>query len=119
MAAKGISAEELTGIVINPEEYEIYLKKAFEDSGIQVPKDDKGKEKILQPEEIKTLLKESITITENDLRILATERAANVKDYILNDDRITPERVFVLEPGAPPEEITEEIKLNRVNFIVK
>ena len=59
------------------------------------------------------------TITENDLRILARERAGNVKDYILNDDRVTPERVFILEPETPPGEATEELKLNRVNFMVK
>jgi len=103
----------LDKITVAPEEYETYLKEAFKEADIEKPKNILGFAKKLPPEEMEKLLRDSITITDDDLRLLAIQRANAVKSYIAAAGPVEPERLFIIEPqagkdetGAPQVEMT-------------
>jgi hypothetical protein len=58
-------------------------------------------------------------VSESDLRLLGSERAENVKDFILESGKVTADRVFVVEPKslAPPKK--EKVPESRVEFKLK
>jgi len=109
---KGETAS-LDEITVAPEEYETYLKKAYKAADIDKPKNILGFAKKLPPEEMEKLLRDSITVTDDDLRLLALQRANAVKSYIAAAGPVEPERLFIIEPeagkdetGAPQVEMT-------------
>nr|MBF0221842.1 hypothetical protein [Desulfobulbaceae bacterium] len=55
-------------------------------------------EKNLSHSEIKEQILADIQASEEDLRLLAHERAANVKNYLIASGKVEAERLFVLEP---------------------
>ena len=90
----------LDEITIAPEEYETYLKEAYKEADIKKPKNILGFAKKLPPEEMEKLLRDSITVTDDGLRLLAIQRANAVKSYIAAAGPVEPERLFIIEPGA-------------------
>ncbi len=60
-----------------------------------------------------------IEVKEEDLRLLASQRATKVKEAILKSGKVEPERVFVVGPKtlAPPKK--EKLKDSRVEFKLK
>jgi len=44
------------------------------------------------------LLRDNIIITDDDLRLLAIERANGVKSFLVETGQIEPERLFIIEP---------------------
>ena len=49
-------------------------------------------------EEIKNLILAEINTADEDLRLLANERAANVKNYLIETGKVEAERLFLIEP---------------------
>ena len=45
------------------------------------------------------LLRDNIVITEDDLRLLAIERANEVKSFLVEVGPVEPERIFIIEPA--------------------
>jgi len=58
-------------------------------------------------------------VREDDLRLLASERARAVKALILKSGQIQPERVFIVEPKNLAPEKKEKQKDSRVDFKLK
>ncbi|MBW2467051.1 MAG: DUF748 domain-containing protein [Deltaproteobacteria bacterium] len=96
---KGETAS-LAEITVEPEEYKTYLKKAYKAATFQKPKNALGFTKRLPPAEMEKLLRDNITVTDDDLRLLAIQRANAVKSYLVETGGIEPERLFILEPQA-------------------
>ena len=44
------------------------------------------------------LLRDNITVTEDDLRLLAIRRANSVKSFLVEQGPVAPERLFIMEP---------------------
>jgi hypothetical protein len=55
-------------------------------------------------EEMSGRLAETMEVTDNDLRALAAVRAQRVRDYFLNDGKITPDRLFLTQAAAAAKE---------------
>ena len=53
-------------------------------------------------EEMEGRLAEVIEITTDDLRALADARAQKVRDYLINEGKIAPERLFLTQPAVAP-----------------
>jgi len=53
------------------------------------------------------------------LRTLANRRAASAKEEILKSGKVTPDRVFVVEPKSLTPEKKENLKQSRVDFKLK
>jgi len=85
-------------IIIEQDEYEKYLKMAYKAGKFAKPKNLFGFDKRQPVAEMERMLLASVRITENDLRLLAIERAEKVKDFLVKNGPIEPERLFIIEP---------------------
>jgi hypothetical protein len=96
----------LDEIIIEPDEYETYLKAAYKEASFDKPRNFLGMAKGLPPEEMEKLLRDNIKITEDDLRLLAIQRANGVKSLLVSAGPVEPERLFIIEPEIAAEEST-------------
>ncbi len=111
-----ISVDEIT---IGTEEYEEYLWKAYKEADFKKEKNVIGRTKKLPAPEMEQLLLEHIIVEEDDLRLLAIQRAQRVKDYILQSDKVETERIFLVEPQSLAPEKKETLKDSRVDLRLK
>ncbi|MBI4775856.1 MAG: DUF748 domain-containing protein [Deltaproteobacteria bacterium] len=99
---------------IKPEEYETYLRKAYESADFSKPRDTLGNIKALPAPEMEKLLSTHIEITDQELLQLARARAYRVRDRLLSDERIDPARIFTSEPETVKKANAEERKSRAV-----
>ena len=98
LARKEAALSEVDAIEITADEYDRYLKKAYKAADFERPKNFLGLLKDIPPEEMEKLLRDHLAITDNDLRSLAVERAAAVRDVLIEKGPVEPERIFLVEP---------------------
>ena len=58
-------------------------------------------------------------VKEEDLRDLAFQRAKRVKDFLVQEGKIDPERIFLVEAKSLSPEKKENLKDSRVVFALK
>jgi hypothetical protein len=105
-------------VKIEASEYPKYLKVAYKAEKFPKPKTFLGFDKDIPVPEMEKLMLTHIEIKEDDLRSLAAERAAAVRDGILKGG-IEPERIFVVQPKTLSPEKKEKLKDSRANFKIK
>jgi uncharacterized protein involved in outer membrane biogenesis len=91
----------LDKVTIEAAEYEKYLTKAYKAAPFKKAKNTIGLVKKLPPEDMKRLLYEHMAVTDGDLRLLAYQRAEQVKDYLVANGPVETERIFLTEPEIP------------------
>ncbi len=110
----GKSAPPLESIIIREEEYKKYAKTAYKDvlkkKQLPIPK------MLLEMpiSELEDVIKKTIQVTNDDLRVLAIQRAQNVLQYILSHDKVELNRLFLIEPDSLTDKKVEKIKESRV-----
>ncbi|MFC1827544.1 DUF748 domain-containing protein, partial [Thermodesulfobacteriota bacterium] len=109
------SSTPVDEIIIEPEEYKTFLKKAYKKATFTKPKNALGFTRRLPPEEMEKLLRENTIITEDDLRLLAIQRANAVKSFLVETGQVEPERLFIIEPKTGED----ENGVQRVEMIIK
>ena len=102
-------------IIIEPEEFEKLLKKAYKEATFEKPKNALGFTKKLPSEEMEKLLRENIVITDDDLRLLAIQRANEVKSFLVETGPVEPERLFIIEPKT----VADASGAQQVEMIIK
>jgi hypothetical protein len=119
MLKKGQPAVPVDEVKIEPQEYQKYLKLAYKAEKFPKPKNFLGMVKDIPGPEMEKLMFAHIDVKEEDLRLLAGQRAMNVKEAILKSGEVGPERVFVVRPKtlAPPKR--DHLKESRVEFKLK
>ena len=119
MMKKGLPAVPVDEVVIEPSEYEEYLRKAYKAEKFEKPRNIIGLVKKLPVPETERLLLEHIEVEDADLRLLAIQRSQQVKGYILRSDRIEAARIFIVEPKSlEPGDKTKSLKDSRVNLML-
>jgi uncharacterized protein involved in outer membrane biogenesis len=118
-AGKGQGSVSADSLTIEPKEYERYLKKAYHEEKFPKPKNFIGLEKGLPVPEMEKLMLTHLEVKEEDLRDLASQRARNVKDFLVRGGKIEPERIFLVEAKSLPPEKKENLKDSRVVFSLK
>lgn len=98
MMARGIKAMPLDQIELTPEERMELVQQAYDDAEFPKPRDEKGKLKKLELQEMEKLLYTAIEIADGDLRLLAHQRASVAKDYLVNVGEVEIGRLFIVEP---------------------
>jgi hypothetical protein len=123
-----VSAEKLKEIVsaggdaktdatVTDAEYPKYLKLAYRaDEKAAKPKNALGMLKDVPPAEMERLLLSTITVSQDDLRLLARRRAQVAREQILRAKPIPTERIFLIEPKAIAPEHREKVRDSRVDF---
>ena len=118
---KGLPVQPREEMAVSAEEYETYLAAAYDAADFPKPREADGRIKELPPEEKEKLLYTHITVTDDDLRQMAAERAGGVKTYLLETGKVAPERVFLKEPAPVTQKEGDEDdeRKSRVVFSLK
>jgi len=111
-----VAVDELT---IEPVEYEVFLKEVYNAEKFPKPVNAQGQPLLLPVPEMKKLIVEHINVTESDLKMLAEQRAQQVRNYLVKSQQIKPERIFLIEAELIPREKSEEIRAARVDLNLK
>jgi len=119
MIKRGQAAIPVDKVIIEKEEYAKYLKMAYKAEKFPKPRTMLVFIKDLPVPEMEKLMLAHITVTNDDLRQLASQRALAVKDYILKSGQVTPDRIFLMEPKNLEPEKKEKLKNSRVDFRLK
>ncbi|MEN6318511.1 MAG: DUF748 domain-containing protein [Syntrophaceae bacterium] len=116
---KGEKVESVDDITIERQEYDRYLKRAYSAEKFPKPRTIIGTEKGLPNEEMEKLMMTHIIIKEDDLRLLATQRAETISDALLEEGEIESGRVFIVEPKTLEPEAKKDVKKSRIDFTLK
>jgi acylphosphatase len=116
---KGAEAAPVDDIKVEPNEYEKYLRLAYDAEKFPKPRNIVGLAKTLPVPEMEKLMLTNTIVKEEELRTLANQRASNVKDAILKSGKISSDRVFLVETKSLTPEKKENIKNSRVDFKLK
>jgi len=106
-------------VEIAPQEYGKYLAMVYDREKFPKPRNIIGMAKTLPAAEMEKLILTHARVSESDLRLLGAERAENVKDFILESGKVTPDRIFVVEPKSLEPSRKEEVPESRVEFKLK
>jgi len=118
-AKKGQPAVPVDEIKIETSEYARYLKKAYKEEKFPKPKNFLGFEKDIPVPEMEKLLLTHTEVKEGDLRDLVSQRSRKVKDFLVREGKIEPERIFLVEAKSLAPEKKEKLKDSRVAFRMK
>jgi hypothetical protein len=119
LVKKGSSVSSVNEVKIEPQEYEIYLKRAYKDAKFPKPRNVIGFQKDLPNEEVEKLMLANTVVTDDDLIQLANRRAQATKDFITRGDQVAVERVFLLAPKLDAAKGDEKLPGARVDFSLK
>ncbi len=110
---------KLEEVVVGQDEYEKYLRKAYDAEKFPKPRNLIGLAKKMPVPEMEKLMYAYLEVKDDDLRLLANQRATNARDAILAAGDVAPERIFIVEAKylSPPEK--EKVKKSRVDFRLK
>jgi hypothetical protein len=92
---------------------------AYKDEKFPKPRNIIGIAKDLPVSEMEKLILTHIEIKEDDLRRLASQRALNVREKLIQSGQVEPERVFLVEPKTLAPEKKEKLSDSRVDFRLK
>jgi uncharacterized protein involved in outer membrane biogenesis len=101
------------------EEYQDYLWQAYKAGEFEKPRNLIGLVKKLPFPELEKRLRATIKIAEQDLRLLAQERARQVKGFLLETEKVAPQRLFLIEPDTLQPADVEMAPANRVELSLK
>jgi len=115
--AVAAGSDTSTNVVVTDAEYAKYLKRAYEaEPGIAKPKNALGMLKDIPVAEAERLMLGAIVATDDDLRLLARQRAQTAREHILQSKKIETERVFLVEPKSIAPEHKDKVRESRVDF---
>jgi len=117
--AGGSPAVPLDEIVITPEEYERYVTAAYKAENFPKPRNVLGMAKALPVPEMERLMLENAPAADDDLTLLANERAQTVKEWLAQKGGVTPERLFLTAPRIGREGLKEQERATRTEFTLK
>ena len=110
-------------LVLTPEEKQKLLKKIYAEELLSDPEKGSGLKPLKDPtltiEEMTSLLRREITVSDAEMRLLALQRAREVKNHLLTDGSISPDRLFLKEPNTLSPEKKDEYSAARVELNVR
>lgn len=119
MQGKAGDAATLDQVKIEPAEYAKYLAKAYQQEKIpNKPRNLVGLAKDLPVGEMEKLMLAHFQVNEDDLRDLVNHRALEAKEYLVNEGKVEPERVFIVtaQAGGSGQTDSDKGTRSRVNF---
>jgi hypothetical protein len=116
---QGTDAGSVDEVVLTPDEYQKYLKLAYKEASFPKPRNMVGFAKDLPPQEMERLMVTNTQVTDDDMRLLAGQRAQVVKEWLINVGKVPPERMFIAAPKLDAGGIKDKGKASRVDFSLK
>jgi hypothetical protein len=119
MVRSGQPAPAVDNVRVDAGEYPKFLALAYKEEKFPKPRNFIGLTKDLPVPEMEKLLRTHLQVTEDDLRQLAMDRAARVRDALAADGKVETGRVFLVEPKVLGAEKKEKQRDSRVDFLIK
>jgi len=120
MARKSGETPSLDDVSVTPQEYPVYLKQAYKAEKFPKPRNIVGMAKDLPVPEMEKLMLTNLKVTDDDLKALSQERARAVRNYLLQSQQITEERIFIVESNIlDVKKDKEGAKNSRTDFKLK
>ena len=119
LVRSGQAAPALDNVRVEAAEYPKYLAQAYGEEKFPKPRNVLGMAKDLPVPEMEKLMLTHISVTNDDLRQIALERASNVKERLIRTGKMEPGRIFLIEPKTLPPERKEKLRDSRVDFRIK
>jgi len=116
---QGSAAAPVDELTIDPAEYEKYLTMAYKAEKFPKPRNFLGFTKSLPAPEMEKLMLTHLEVGDDQLRGLASQRAARVKDLVVVSGKVEPERVFIVEPKTLSPEKLDRVRDSRVDFRIR
>lgn len=114
------ATDHIDAVTVAPEEREKYLRKAYKAADFEKPKNLVGLAKDLPPEEMEKLMRENISVTDEDLAVLAQERSQTVVSYLTEQGKVEASRIFLVRPKSlAPKKKIENVSNARVDLRLK
>ena len=106
-----------TMVAVTAAEYPKYLRLAYraDDKAVK-PRNALGMIKDIPDRDMEQLMLAGVVATQDDLRLLARQRAEVVRGQILHAQKIETERVFLIEPQSIPPAHRDKVADSRVDF---
>ncbi|MCF8085885.1 MAG: DUF748 domain-containing protein [Desulfohalobiaceae bacterium] len=92
------SEKDLDEVRLTEKEYSTYLWRAYKEAPLEKPTNALGFIKKLPPEELEERLRDSVSVSGEDLRQLAADRARRVLEFLQEEGPVSPERLFRQSP---------------------
>ncbi len=119
LAKAGQATPAVDNARVDASEYPRYLALAYKEEKFPKPRNVVGMAKELPVPEMEKLMLANIRVTDDDLRQLAMDRAARVRDALVSEGKVEPARVFLVEPKSLAPAKKEKLKDSRVDFLIK
>ncbi len=119
MARKGESLGEEGRVRIDPAEYPVLLTRVYKDEKFPKPRNLVGLTKDLPVPEMEKLILANSSVSDDDLRLLAQQRAQTVKSWLLEKGNVPAERVFLLSGRDGADSKPAKGKASRVDFSLR
>ena len=113
---KGGEGASLDTIEVSAAEYPLYLQRAYKEAKFPKPRNLIGMQKDLPVEEMEKLMLTNFPASDDDVQQLALRRAENVQSWLIDEGKVPPERIFLVEPKT---EAGEKGKGSRVDFSLR
>ena len=119
MGRRGKNITKPDDVTLENGEYETYLRKIYGEKSFPKPRNIIGVEKSLPVAEMEKLIYANTEIKDDDLRLLAAQRAVNTKEALLLLGEVEAERVFIVSANYASPSLKEGLKKSRVDFRLK
>jgi hypothetical protein len=119
LARAGQAVPAVDNVRVEAAEYPGYLALAYKEEKFPKPRNIFGMAKELPVPEMEKLMLANSRVAAGDLRQLAMDRAARVRDALVSEGRVEAGRVFVVEPKSLAPARKEKLKDSRVDFLIK
>lgn len=113
---KGVTGDAITEMTLTPEEYSKYLEMAYKKETFEKPTNIIGFTKSIPDAEMEQLMLEHTEIHDNDLEVLAENRANAARDWLIENGGVASDRIFVVSHEA---EVDDQKAGSRVEFSLK
>ncbi|WP_374264084.1 DUF748 domain-containing protein [Zoogloea sp.] len=119
MAKKGESAGEDGRVRVEPGEYPALLARVYKDEKFAKPRNVVGLVRDLPVAEMEKLIVANTAVADEDVRVLAQQRAQAVKNWLVDKGQVPAERIFVLSGREGDDGKQPKARVSRVDFSLR
>lgn len=119
MAGRGESVEEGARVSVTASEYPALLARVYRNEKFPKPRNMVGLTKDLPVPEMEKLILANIQVEGDELRLLAQQRAQAVKNWLLEQGKVPPERIFLLASRSGDDGKQPKARASRVDFSLR
>jgi uncharacterized protein involved in outer membrane biogenesis len=118
LARQGTAPKSVAEVQVGKEEYERFLRAAYDAESFPKPRNLIGLARSLPVPEMESLMLKHTTVSDDDVRALANQRAQVVRDRLLTAN-ISADRLFIVTGKAPTKEESVKARPSRVDFFLR